>query len=113
MSCQLQEHPSLLPVDFDISPVTGQLVLSLSTTPYNSVPEDLDKRDQRVPKLSNSSSVESSSSTSKVYISIIQYNLILNTVEPLFNEFDCSLKFILSKRNTISYSCEQVVFTVL
>lgn len=66
MSCQLQEHPSLLPVDFEISPVTGQLVLSLpsESTLYNSVPEDLD---QRVPKLSNSSSTESSSPTSKVY----------------------------------------------
>lgn len=65
MSCQLQEHPSLLPVDFEISPVTGQLVLSLpsESTLYNSVPEDLD---QRVPKLSNSSSAESSSPTSKV-----------------------------------------------
>lgn len=64
LSCQLQEHPSLLPVDFDISPVTGQLVLSLpsESTLYNSVPEDLD-----VPKLSNSSSTESSSPTSKVY----------------------------------------------
>jgi len=68
LSCQLQEHPSLLPVDFDISPVTGQLVLSLpsESTLYNSVPEDLD---QRVPKLSNSSSAESSSPTSKVYLS--------------------------------------------
>lgn len=75
MSCQLQEHPSLLPVDFDISPVTGQLVLSLSSTPYNSVPEDLDKRDQRVPKLSNSSSAESSSSTSKV-CNIYNYSTI-------------------------------------
>lgn len=64
LSCQLQEHPSLLPVDFDISPVTGQLVLSLpiESTLYNSVPENLD---QRVPKLSNSSSTESSP-TSKV-----------------------------------------------
>jgi len=69
LSCQLQEHPSLLPVDFDISPVTGQLVLSLPTesTPYHSVPEDLDS-DQRVPKLSNSSSADSSSPSSKVYI---------------------------------------------
>ncbi|VVC26324.1 Hypothetical protein CINCED_3A013186 [Cinara cedri] len=74
LSCQLQEHPSLLPVDFDISPVTGQLVLSLpsESTPYNSVPEDLDKRDQRVPKLSNSSSAESSSPTSKESKSLIK-----------------------------------------
>lgn len=57
LSCQLHEHPSLLPVDFDISPVTGQLVLPTESTLYNSVPENLD---QRVPKLSNSSSTESS-----------------------------------------------------
>lgn len=69
LSNQLQEHPSLLPVDFDISPVTGQLVLSLplETTLYNSVPENLNRRDQIVPKLSNSSSTEDSSPTSKVY----------------------------------------------
>ncbi|XP_015372470.1 PREDICTED: multiple PDZ domain protein-like [Diuraphis noxia] len=71
LSCQLQEHPSLLPVDFDISPVTGQLVLSLpsESTLYNSVPEDLD---QRVPKLSNSSSTESSSPSSKESKSLIK-----------------------------------------
>ncbi|XP_060849299.1 multiple PDZ domain protein-like isoform X1 [Rhopalosiphum padi] len=73
LSCQLQEHPSLLPVDFDISPVTGQLVLSLPTesTPYHSVPEDLDS-DQRVPKLSNSSSADSSSPSSKDSKSLIK-----------------------------------------
>ncbi|XP_025414266.1 multiple PDZ domain protein-like isoform X4 [Sipha flava] len=71
LSCQLQEHPSLLPVDFDISPVTGQLVLSLpsESTLYNSVPEDLY---QTVPKLSNSSSTESSSSISKESKSLIK-----------------------------------------
>ncbi|XP_025199580.1 multiple PDZ domain protein-like isoform X3 [Melanaphis sacchari] len=73
LSCQLQEHPSLLPVDFDISPVTGQLVLSLpaDSTPYHSVPEDLDS-DQRVPKLSNSSSAGSSSPSSKESKSLIK-----------------------------------------
>ncbi|XP_050059637.1 multiple PDZ domain protein-like isoform X3 [Aphis gossypii] len=73
LSCQLQEHPSLLPVDFDISPVTGQLVLSLpsESTPYHSVPENLDS-DQIVPKISNSSSAESSSPSSKESKSLIK-----------------------------------------
>lgn len=68
LSCQLQDHPSLLPVDFDISPVTGQLVLSLpsESSLYISAPEDFDPRDQIVPKLLNSSSTDSSSPTSKV-----------------------------------------------
>ncbi|XP_050519840.1 multiple PDZ domain protein-like [Daktulosphaira vitifoliae] len=89
LSCQLQEHPSLLPIDFDISPVTGQLVLSLpsESTLYNSVPEDLD---QRVPKLSNSSSTESSSTTSKEsksFIKDISTNLVPITTQSYALEF--------------------------
>lgn len=76
LSCQLHKHPSLLPVDFDITPVTGQLVLSLPTesTLYNCVPEDWD---QRVPKLSNSSSTESSP-TAKVHYKLYKYHTFLN-----------------------------------
>ncbi|XP_052123450.1 patj homolog isoform X1 [Frankliniella occidentalis] len=59
---QLQDHPSILPVDFDIAP-TGELVLNVPREPdlyyLHHGSQELD--DQRVPQLSHSSSGDTNS----------------------------------------------------
>lgn len=35
LSGQLQQHPSILPADFDIVPTTGELILNVSRNSYD------------------------------------------------------------------------------